>query len=245
MYTVYLVDDEEPIITSLSTYFPWDGTGFSLVGFSNDPESVIPALERESVDVIISDIRMGKINGLDLVETLLSRKLARRAIFISGYAEFEYARKAMSLGSRDYLLKPIDHDELKSVLSRIREEFDRDNPDSQVQDAGYYAQIVQTVRNYLDNEYRLANLDEAARLVSLSPNYLSKLFRNETGKKFSDYLMEVKINQAKKLLRNVDMKIYEVAYHVGYDNPKNFTRAFKQYTGLSPWEFREGVESGN
>ena len=151
----------------------------------------------------------------------------------------------MSLGSRDYLLKPVDHDELKSVLSRIREEFDRDNPDSQVQDAGYYAQIVQTVRNYLDNEYRLANLDEAARLVSLSPNYLSKLFRNETGKKFSDYLMEVKINQAKKLLRNVDMKIYEVAYHVGYDNPKNFTRAFKQYTGLSPWEFREGEESGN
>ncbi len=241
MYTVYLVDDEEPVLSSLSTYFPWERCGFSLKRALDDPERVIPELEDESADVIVSDIRMGRTNGLELVETILSRNLARRAIIISGYADFKYAQRAIRMGSSDYLLKPVDYDELSSVLSRIREELDSENPNEEELDEGYYNRIVSTVREYLDRDYRRANLDEASRLVGLSPNYLSKLFRSETGVKFSDYLMDVKIKQAQRLLRNVDMKIYEIAYEVGYDNPKNFTRAFKQYTGLSPWDFREGV----
>lgn len=80
-------------------------------------------------------------------------------------------------------------------------------------------------------------------MVSLSPNYLSRIFKRKKGMNFSEFLLEVKMETAAKLLRDVTKKTYEIAAEVGYDNPKNFTRAFKQYCGRTPREFREQDQS--
>ena len=91
----------------------------------------------------------------------------------------------------------------------------------------------------MDEHFQNANLEDASILVSLSPNYLSKIFKRKKGKNFSEYVLDVKMEKAAGLLRDITLKTYEVAAAVGYDNPKNFSRAFKQYCGKTPREFRE------
>ena len=107
------------------------------------------------------------------------------------------------------------------------------------QSPGYYDLIVDQVTQYVDEHFQNANLEDASILVSLSPNYLSKIFKRKKGKNFSEYVLDVKMEKAAGLLRDITLKTYEVAAAVGYDNPKNFSRAFKQYCGKTPREFRE------
>ena len=87
---------------------------------------------------------------------------------------------------------------------------------------------------------RTATLEEAAFLTHLSSSYLSRLFRGQTGQSFSDYLLQKRMERACSMLTDARHKIYEISDAIGYDNPKNFSRAFRNYYHLSPREYREG-----
>ena len=150
-------------------------------------------------------------------------------VLLSGYAEFEYAREALRFGVKEYILKPIKYDTIIQVFTKIRESLDASRGIRKIdeQSPGYYDLIVDQVTQYVDEHFQNANLEDASILVSLSPNYLSKIFKRKKGKNFSEYVFDI------------TLKTYEVAAAVGYDNPKNFSRAFKQYCGKTPREFRE------
>ena len=92
---------------------------------------------------------------------------------------------------------------------------------------GYYEQIVARTIQYLKEHYRQASLEEAAEQVNLSPAYLSKIFKEKNGTGFSDTLSSIRMNKAKEMLDDPQ-----------YDNPKNLSRAFKAYFGMSPSEYR-------
>ena len=103
---------------------------------------------------------------------------------------------------------------------------------------GDYENIIATTLIYLQESYRKASLDEAAERVNLSPSYLSKIFKDKSGKSFSDTLASIRMDKAKEMLDNPKYKSYDIAYFLGYDNPKNFSRAFKTYFNMSPSEYR-------
>mgnify|MGYP000399937710 FL=1 len=90
----------------------------------------------------------------------------------------------------------------------------------------YYDQIVYDVQQYLKENYRTATLEEAAAKVSLSPAYLSRVFKDKSGEGFSELLLRTRMEKACELLADIQYKSYDIAYYVGYDNPKNFSRAF-------------------
>nr|WP_276531950.1 helix-turn-helix domain-containing protein [Brevibacillus invocatus] len=90
----------------------------------------------------------------------------------------------------------------------------------------------------MEQNYREATLDDAARLVHMNPYYLSKYFKKKTGENFSDYLIRVKMEKAKEFLMDVNNRTYTISEMVGYSNVKNFTRTFRKYVGKSPREFR-------
>ncbi|UJF31758.1 response regulator transcription factor [Paenibacillus hexagrammi] len=94
-------------------------------------------------------------------------------------------------------------------------------------------EIIQ--KNYQHN----ITLQTVAAQVNLNPNYFSNYFKQETGRNFLEYLLEVRIQAAKKLLAEPDVKVYEVGYLVGYENPSSFNRAFKNVTGTTPSEYRK------
>ena len=116
---VFLVDDEIIIREGIRESFPWEDTPYSLVGEAPDGEMALPMIRDTNPDIVITDIRMPFMDGLELCRQLRSRMPWIGIIILSGYDEFEYARQGMQLGVREYLLKPISVEELRQALDRI------------------------------------------------------------------------------------------------------------------------------
>lgn len=244
MYQVIIADDEAKIRGGIANLFPWKQLGFEIAGsFSNGKEAWEFTLSHP-VDLILTDIRMPIMDGLELSEQLLPHTKAK-IIFFSGYQDFEYARRALRNGVFDYLLKPIKYEDLLDCLTRVRDVLDKEHHitrNMEEENLSYYEKIISAVRSYLDKEYQTATLEQAARLVNLSPNYLSRIMKEHSDCSFSDYLLKTRMENAARMLKDIRYKQYEIAYRVGYDNPKNFSRAFHQYFHMTPSEYRAHPE---
>lgn len=247
MYQMIIVEDETKIRNGLANLFPWDQLGFEIVGCFANGQEAYDFVRSNHVDLVLSDIRMPIMDGLELSEKLLADKNIK-IIFFSGYQDFNYVRQALRIGVADYLLKPVKYDDLVGCLSRIRDMLDgerhQDAASEEKQEVlGYYQKIISLVRSYLDTEYQSATLEQASRLVNLSPNYLSRLMKEHSDLNFSDYLLKTRMENAASMLMDIRFKQYEIAYRVGYDNPKNFSRAFHQYFQMTPSQYRNNLES--
>ena len=105
--------------------------------------------------------------------------------------------------------------------------------------------LIQSVKAYVDSHYGEAlSLEQLAQQFYLSPSYLSRIFKRETGVNLSTYLQNVRIEAAKTLLRTSDLKSYEVAERVGINDPVYFSRIFKKITGFKPKDYRHSVQTG-
>ena len=116
---VFLADDEIVIREGIRESFPWDETPYTLVGEAPDGEMALPIIRDTNPDIVIADIRMPFMDGLELCRTLRSQMPWIGIIVLSGYDEFEYARQCIQLGVREYLLKPVTSDKLKEVLDKV------------------------------------------------------------------------------------------------------------------------------
>lgn len=240
MYKLIIVDDEEKILEGIAGLFPWANIGFEVVGkYTNATEALI-FCDTHEVDVVMTDIAMPDISGIILAQKL--RKLKDITIvFFSSYQDYEYMREAIQQGIEDYLLKPINYDELMNCYEKIRERLEDKYGTIEEQPKDYYKKIVGKVDAYLEENYMRATLATAAELVGLSSNYLSKIYKEKAEVGFLDRLNMVRMQKASELLMNTNYKNYEIAYYIGYDNPKNFTRAFKAYYQVTPREYRNGI----
>ncbi|MEK5254276.1 response regulator [Paenibacillus sp. FSL F4-0125] len=131
-YKVLLVDDEPIILRSLKVAIPWDDLQMEIVGEARNGELALRLIDEITPHIIISDIRMPVIDGITLMKEVLPRNSKLVFIFISGYGEFEYAREALRQGAFDYLLKPIDHDELVEMLHRAKMRLDEQKENDQM-----------------------------------------------------------------------------------------------------------------
>ena len=108
-------------------------------------------------------------------------------------------------------------------------------------DNTYHQKLISIAKEYVKSHLADASLEDTAIQVHLSPGYFSKLFHKVTQSTFSDYLTQCRMKRAGELLKDVTYKTYEISLMVGYDNPKNFSRAFKQYYNVTPREYRNNV----
>lgn len=116
---VFLADDEIVVREGIRESFPWDETPYVLVGEAPDGEMAIPMIRDTNPDIVITDIRMPFMDGIELCRILHAQMPWIGIIVLSGYDEFEYARQCIQLGVREYLLKPINAEELKAVLDKV------------------------------------------------------------------------------------------------------------------------------
>jgi Response regulator containing CheY-like receiver domain and AraC-type DNA-binding domain len=129
MRKVILVDDEMFARKGLVGLIPWENYGFEVVGEAEDGEEALALIEQMKPDLVITDIRMPVLDGLELIQAVQARQgKAIRFIIISGYGDFKYAQQAVRYGVQDYLLKPIDEDELVHSLVRIGELLRKEQP---------------------------------------------------------------------------------------------------------------------
>lgn len=240
MYQLIIIDDEEHIGNGISNIFPWESVGFEVSGVFTDGEKALQYIETHNINVVMTDIRMPKLTGIDLTRQLSIKYPDIKVIFMSGYSDFEYMKSAIIHSVCDYLLKPIKYEELLTCFQRIQEQMNKElNINEPEKHHSYYSQIINTTLEYIDDNIKDASLESIAIKVNMSPSYLSRIIKEKSGKNFSTYLLEARMKKAANLLKGIDYRHYEIAFMVGYDNPKNFSRAFKQYYGISPKEFRD------
>lgn len=243
MYQVIIVDDEPRILEGIIHLFPWNNFGFEVIAsFTNGKEALDYINTHPQVDVVMTDIQMPVMTGIELSQKLINEDII--VVFFSAYQDFEYARAAIINHVTDYLIKPMKYDAMSACFERIRNALDEraKAPDTVRELSNEQSDYVTTVKNYLKTNYKTATLEEAASLVHYSPAYLSSAFKADTGISFSRYLLQVRMEQAMRMLSDRSVKFYEIADAVGYLNPKNLTRNFKEYYGITPQEFRAGKQ---
>lgn len=132
MYKVLIVDDEYYIRQRLRTCIEWEDEGFTIGGLAANAEEAFSILSDHSYHLAVIDISMPKKDGLTLIQELRENKIPLKVVILSGYGTFEYAQKAIKYGVTEYLLKPIDEDELIKSLRKIKQELDTEHNINQV-----------------------------------------------------------------------------------------------------------------
>lgn len=246
MYNMIIADDEHEIRNGLTQYFPWENIGFKIVSDVANGQEVLDLVSKLDIDVLLCDIRMPIMSGIEVAEELYKKNENITVVFLSGYKDFTYAQKAIEYGVKNYIVKPTKFAELFNVFTKIKMELDQkkseapDHKQDFIDEANEqpFDQVIENIKEYIVINYKTATLENAARTVYMNPHYISKYFKQKTGKNFSEYLIEVKMQEAAKLLKDLKYKTYEISEMVGYSNSKNFTRAFGKYFGLTPKEYR-------
>lgn len=239
MYKLLIADDEFEIRNGLSSYFPWEEIGFEIVGIVENGIEALDFIEKHPVDVLLTDIRMSELTGIEIAKHLDEQKSPIHIVFLSGYKDFDYAQQAIQYGVKFYMTKPTKYNELVAVFTKIKSQLDEKYLTFKADSIDFnHDKVIEKISSYVNEHYQQASLEGASQLVHLNPVYISKYFKEKTGRNFSDYVVEVKMEKAAIFLKNPEYKIYEISEMVGYSNAKNFTRTFRKYFGKTPREYR-------
>ncbi|HHX19455.1 MAG TPA: response regulator [Clostridiaceae bacterium] len=225
-----VVDDEPKIRQGLAAFIAnrddcEDVTSFSTASVAYE------YLSKHPVDVLITDIRMPGLSGLELIEQLREHYPDLDIIIISGYGEFDYAQKALELGVRQYLTKPTDLIKLTSVLDDLASKR-RESP---LPEDLMIRNVISFMEQNLDKDLQLTRL---AEIGYVTPNYLCRRFKELTDASPMEYMTRLRLEKAKKLLQDPGLTIEVISQKVGYNSRRSFSRAFNREYGFSPQEFR-------
>lgn len=213
---------------------------------SNGREA-LQMLDIKRYDILLTDVKMPFMDGLELCKVALNRYPTLKAVIFSGFDEFEYAKTAISLGVKEYFLKPISPEEFcKSITWLITEiatqnrhiehQNDNESPLSHFQGSR-----VETIKRYIYNNYdKDLSLDALAKVVYLHPDYLNRIYRAETGVTLNKFIKDYRMKRAMELLKSSHLKIRDICNAVGYKNYSYFCHCFRKHFGASPERIRQG-----
>lgn len=238
MYQVFLVDDEPWAIMALKNMIDWNAYGFVISGEAYDGRLALERIERIKPDLILADIRMPGMDGLELIQELRARNIDTQILLVSGYSDFEYARKALRFGCAGYLVKLVEESELIENIQRVKKMLDEEHSDKRTEkEEGYLSEKkqIKQMLNFVYEHYREGiSLQIMAEKFGLRETYISSLIKKQTGKGFSEHLTDIRIRKAKELLQATNDSIESIAQQVGYGDYYYFCKVYKKVTGMTP-----------
>ena len=236
---VLLADDEAAILEGYKLLFDWEKYQCEVVGTAMDGREAVEKARELKPDIVIMDINLPKLNGLEAIRAIQETAPADHPIYmivVTGYDEFSYCQEALRLRVSDFLLKPIDFDAFGEVIEGLVKKV-MENPNRQVVLSDTLKKIVDYVNeNLSDEDMRLTLLAEN---MNMNPNYISQLFKKELGCGYYAYLNQVRVEKAKKYLKQTNEPITVVAELVGFSDYRIFTKIFKGIVGVAPSQFRK------
>ncbi|NMA83477.1 MAG: response regulator [Epulopiscium sp.] len=272
MYKILLIDDEEVILEGLSKIIDWTSLNCKIVGTAEDGKTGLQKIEDLEPHIILTDIRMPKISGLEMISLMKDLNPNCQIIILTGFRDFDYAQEAIRLGVLRFLLKPSKKQEIieaiEQAICEIKKIHSQEKSLSQLQaQMKKFYGMKEIMNNKKEVASHLQEVDKATYLVHQGITYmkeyyaenidlqtladqlyvstwhLSKLFKKETGSNFIDLLNEIRISEACRLLVESNHKIYEIAELVGYSDIAYFSRVFKKQTSLTPTQYRNQMHS--
>ncbi|ASA19956.1 response regulator transcription factor [Paenibacillus donghaensis] len=249
MIKVMIADDEEVIRRGLVKITSRMDLEVKVIGsYGNGLEAWehLSTLGEEDIDLLITDIKMPRMDGFMLIEEVRVHMKNLSIAVLSGFSEFEYARRAIRYGVLDYLLKPIEKAQLYELLKRVQDKkaaaLKTGVESVQPVPEGGEHYVVEQTKAILEKEYvHNFELERLADTVGMNASYISRLFKFKTGQTITDYLIGIRIAKAKELLmEHPDLKNYEIAEKVGYSDPVYFNKLFKRICGMTPKDYKSG-----
>lgn len=207
MFRVVIADDEETIRNGLKNLIESYKLNLSVIATAEDGEDAMKAINKYHPEIILMDINMPFMNGLEVIKSIREQNKDVKIIIISGYSQFEYAQRALELGVFSYILKPINYRNFKDVLIKAMDSYSKRMLEvSKIKegtgelegcrDVGNLA-ISYIKENFSDNKL---SLNSVAQQFYISQSYLTKVIKQKTGVSFTDYLNKLRINMAKMFL---------------------------------------------
>ena len=265
-YTVVVADDEDELREAVCTMIPWQELGFRLVGSAGNGLDALQLVEQHEPDLLLTDIRMPFISGLELARQVRELRPMTHIAFLSGYDDFSYAQQAIRYGVISYMLKPLTVRGLSEELENIRKRMDQDWAAARraQQEGGGEAALsgpaalpgdgeaavkggeplcrraLEAIeQNYRDPNFSLASLGAS---LEVSPNHLSACIKKYAGETFINILIRRRMQAAQEWLTGSNLKIREIAERCGYTDQHYFSYCFKKYCGESPNALRRRLE---
>lgn len=254
-YTVLIVDDEPIAVEALKSGVDWASLQVGAVLSAHNAFDAQELLSQQEVDIVLCDIEMPGESGLELVEHISEAYPATVCIFLTCYSEFTYAKKAVSLGAFDYLLKPVDYEELAEILKRAiahrKKLISREKTNAVLLDLSHQveeeepseAALLETIQEA--KAFILENISDetlscqtVAQHVYLNSDYLSKVFKAKFNISLKSYIIKVRMSLACQLLTDTKLSVSKIAMSCGYTHMAHFSKMFKQEIGQTPYEYR-------
>lgn len=238
MYRVMLIDDEPSARRLMRAAINWNALGMEVVGEAENGIEAINVIDDMRPDIAFVDISMPFMNGIEFSKLASERYPQLVLIIMTAFDEFEYARQCVRLPIFEYMLKPVVRSEVTETLQRVKKRLDEMAPPAKEPSIEIEPSAIEQIKDYLHKNYTNSqlNLTSVAQQFGFSASYLSRKFKQETGKSFVEYLTECRMERAKELA-GTNAKMFCTATEVGIPDPNYFGRCFKKYTGKSYSEY--------
>lgn len=245
-YSAMIVDDELLMRQYLAKNLHHISPRWIVACSAEDGVQAVELLSQMAVDLVITDIKMPDMDGLELAKYIRRMAPMTRIIIVSGFDEFDYAREALRCGVRDYLLKPLNDHKIAETINSIADELDMQSSSHTVEPPQLVESVpiasntlVKAAVDYIHAHYNdTISLDILAEHLGISSNYLSEIFHKLIGQSYSKYLTHIRMERAVALMRaRPDMRIYQISEKVGFISDKHFSTVFKRYYQRTPAEY--------
>lgn len=253
--TILIVDDEPRTREGIRKTLEGWSAGRNEIRTAASGVEAAEWLKEQSADLLITDVRMPEFSGLSLVEAVQDYPSKPVVLIMSGHADFQYAQQAIKLGVVDYLLKPIEKEQLIQTVEKALELGEQQRRIQTMQklvdpklldarergDQRLNPQVSEAIAYVEAHLGEPVTMREIAELLHLNSSYFSVLFKEQMGINFSEYLTRKRVQRAKELLVQTALPISEIAEKVGYQTDKYFIKVFKSLEAISPSKYRHSI----
>lgn len=243
MIRLLIVDDEPLIRRGIKSLVDFDKLNIAEVYEASNGLEALEKFQAHQPHLILADINMPKMDGLSFSEQVKKQNPTVKIALVTGYDYFDYAVQALKLGVDDYILKPISKKDIEEVLQKLILKMESEAVKSEVGESS-----TDNIIDEILEEHQYSpdfSLKVLSGLLGYSSNHLSSVFKKQYGMTFQDYLINVRIEKAKRLILTTDMKNYEIADQVGFNDVNYFGSRFKKIVGMSPKQYKDQVRKGH
>ncbi|MFI3172715.1 MAG: response regulator [Eubacteriales bacterium] len=244
MYKVYVVDDDKLLLDEIVNAVPWMDNGFEVVGFSHSPVTAIKEIPELAPDLVFSDLKMPGMDGIEMIQELKDVGVESEYVLLSAHSSFEDSRRFFRTSGFDYLLKPLQHDEVQITLERLSENLAKKNPIPVLADniSPSFSELIKFVNEKFDQKHTLESL---SKRFGINPNYICNLFSKNYNTTLTRYITDLRMAAVVQAMRVPGRSFKEIAVDSGYTDYYYFCKVFKSYYGVSPSNYKKNLDQIN
>ncbi len=244
MYRLLICDDENYILDMLNHNVDWAKYDIEVADVAVNGQQGLNKFNTAQIDIVLTDIRMPVMSGIEMARKIRAQNQNVQIIFLTSYDEFEYAKSAITINACGYVVKPLDENDLDQALRAAVNRLNMAQPQPQSEEESEGTLLIESINAYVkDNIRKKITLKEISEYLGYSPNYIGQLYKKTTGVYLTDYIIQVKMEYAKKLLRISQNQVGTVATMLGYADQAYFIRQFKESYGVTPKTFRDNIKN--